>query len=158
MVTPSNAARATTLAARLQGLLDVRAKVPGGALSLREIERRTGIPHQRLTDFLAAPERRRASTVARIEAALSSPSMQFESRRERTVRVDAPLFTPSSLRSLSRPDDARGFGFVYESDAYDSGYATTVLSDVYSDNPEDAIGLIPGFDVDRLTSVIWYTG
>ena len=156
MVSRFDPSRALNLAGRLQSFLDTRAKAAGKPLSLREIERLTGIPHQRLSDFLRAPERRTAATISAIEKGLARPALQFQVQRERTLRIDAPLFTAESLRGLSRPDVATGFQFVYNSESYGSGFGQTVLSDMAMDNPEDAIGLVPG-GVDNIVSVIWYT-
>lgn len=158
MVALNIAARAAALAEKLSTFLTQREVSSGKPLSQREVARLTGVSRSTLGYFLRDPERRSARTVANIEAALSSPALQFRHDGIRTTRIDAPLFTPDSIRSLSRPDGARGFAFVYRTDAYESGYGTTILSDVRSDDPEDALGLIPGLDAADIASVLWYRG
>lgn len=164
MVSPLRGLSAEELATKLNAFLETRAKVPGEKLSLRRIEALTGIAHQRLSELLRVvrdpdfegngPGSR---SLARITDALSSPALQLPITRARTVRIDAPMFTPESLRGLSRPDGARGFQFVYGADSYETGYGQTTLSDLYNDNPEDAIGLVPG-GVGNISSVVWYIG
>lgn len=157
MVSPLRGLNAAQIATKLSKFLETRAKGAEGALSLRALERLTGIPHQRLSDFLAAPEARSAATVSRIARGLASPALHTPIRRERTVRVDAPFFTPESIGALDRPDGATGFRFVYEEEGYPGGYGSTVLTAFRNDAPVDAIGLVPG-GVEGIASVIWYTG
>lgn len=157
MVTPSGGLSATEIAARLRGFLDRAVGAAQTPLSQRETFRRLGVPRTTVQDFLRDPEGRTARTVARIAQGLASPALQVARDNLRTTRVDAPVFTTESLRAMSRPDGARGFQFVYQTDQYDKGYGQTILSDLFNESPEDAVGLVPG-GVDSVVSVLWYKG
>ena len=157
MVSPSGGLSATELAQRLSNFLERKVGPERAALSRRAVARLSDIGVTTLRDFLINPERRRASTVARISAALSSDALQVVRDNLRTVRVDAPFFTQASLKGLSRPDNPRGFQFIYQTDEYESGFGQTIFSDLYNENPEDMFDLVPG-GIDNIVSVVWYKG
>ena len=157
MVAHQGGLSATELASRLRSFLGRAVGSAQTALSERETIRRLGVPRQTVRDFLADPEGRRAGTIARIATALESPALQVARDNLRTTRIDAPVFTRDSLAAMSRPDNVRGFQFVYQTDQYEKGYGQTILSDLFNEDPEDLVDLVPG-GAANIVSVVWYKG
>jgi hypothetical protein len=100
---------------RLLGFLGrglVRGVSPAGAvtfsrISLREIGRRTGFDHRRLSEFARDPKAIPRTTMERLERLLSDPRLHERTRGLSTLRVDAPSFTQDSVAALGRPPEAR---------------------------------------------------
>lgn len=159
MVSPLGELSAIDLASRLRGFLGRKVGPDLTSVSQRELSRLTGLPRTTLQDFLKDPGRRRASTVANIAAKLQSSALQIVRTNLRTVRVDAPVFTRDSLRSVSRPNNPRGFQFIYaveENPDYPKRVGQTMFVDTFNANPEDYGHLVPGGE-GNIVSVLWYT-
>ena len=157
MVSPLSVLNAVNIAKRLSAFTGRSAGPKLIPTSQREIARLTGIPRSTLGDFLRAPEKARGATVARMNKLLTDQRLNIARPGLRTIRVDAPAFTRQSLGALERPEGARGFAYVYNSPGCGRPFGQTVLSDISTEDPADAIGLVPGGE-DAIVSVLWYVG
>lgn len=83
--------------------------------SFREIERRTGIPHQRLSDFLRNPQGATAEMAGRIARAIDNPQASVVFQGTAVTYVNAPRFTRDVLANLTIPTNATAVRFVVRS-------------------------------------------
>lgn len=156
MVSEFVVGRAAGLAGRLSAYMEQYGISARGVEALSKEGGARGLAHQRISEILREPERRSSAMIQRLESVLKSPALHRTFEGSKTIRVDAPMFSAESLRGLERPSGATGFKFVYESDAYPGGYGTSALSAYSADDPESALGLVPGGEVESIVRVIWF--
>lgn len=160
MVSPFGGFNPMALARRLENVLTRGLETGVPSLSLRQIERITGIAHQRLSELRRAPESISPALAERIGKALASEALQTATVVGRTRRVDAPLFTEQGLANLTPPDVYRGVSIIYEvpeSESYRSGVGQTMPVVAAPGDLAAALELVPG-GAESVRSVLFYVG
>ena len=117
-------------------------------VSIREIQRRTGVPRSTIQDFLADPSRARPRTVQRMEALLDDPRLVLSQPGTRVTFVDAPRFTAQSLRNVQVPEEATAVRIISESIASPGReFGSTSWLDIEDDLGQQVIDAVGSTDV-----------